>query len=146
MLASVKVRSAQITIDGIGQAASSFRAGQGHYCGAHSLWHVGIDDRGNLQKCWEEVDKPERSFGVARDCDPMNPLATASNADNLTKHLNTAVPLSDPECHKCVWLPLCVGGYPRKRLAGCRECLPFKDDPERYVLALHAHIPLQEFL
>ena len=125
---------------GIRQEAGRFQVGRGHYCGAHSVWSVGIDERGNLQKCWEAVDKPHISFGTAHDWDPADPLRTASNPDNLTMYLNTACPVPDEECRECTWLPACVGGCPHKRLFGERQCVPFKDDPERYVLALHARI------
>ena len=54
--------------------------------------------------------------------------------------LNTACPVDDEECRECVWLPSCVGGCPHKRLFTGRECLAFKDEPEKYVLALHARI------
>ena len=124
----------------IKQEAGRFRTGRGHYCGAHLVWSVGIDDAGNLQKCWEAVDKADISFGTARDWDPADPLATASNPDNLTMYLNTAAPVPDEECRECVWLPLCVGGCPHKRLFDHRQCVAFKDNPEAYVLALHARI------
>ncbi|MBQ9004517.1 MAG: radical SAM protein [Eggerthellaceae bacterium] len=122
------------------QEAGRFQKGRGHYCGAHTLWSVGIDERGNLQKCWEAVDKPQISFGTAHDWDPSDPFATASNPDNLTMYLNTACPIPDDECRECVWLPMCSGGCPHKRLFSGRACVAFKDDPERYVLALHARI------
>ena len=125
---------------GIRQEAARFHVGRGHYCGAHSIWSVGIDEKGNLQKCWEAVDKPQISFGTARDWDPADPLGTASDPDNLTMYLNTACPIPDDECRECVWLPACMGGCPHRRLFDKRACVAFKDDPERYVLALHARI------
>lgn len=125
---------------GIKQDSGRFTAGRGHYCGAHSVWSVGIDAQGRLQKCWEAVDKPEISFGTAHDWDPSDPIASASNPDNLTKYLNTAMPVPDDECRECVWLPSCVGGCPHKRLFAKRACVPYKDDAEAYVLALHARI------
>ena len=125
---------------GVKQESGRFHAGRGHYCGAHSVWSVGVDDKGNLQKCWEAVDKPDLSYGTAHDWDPADPLATASNPDNLTKYLNTATALDDEECRECVWLPSCSGGCPYKRLFEKRQCIAFKDNPEAYVLALHARI------
>ena len=122
------------------QEASRFHVGRGSYCGAHNFWSVGIDDRGNLQKCWEAADKPAISFGNAKDWDPTDPFATATNADNLTMYLNTALPVPDEECRECVWLPMCVGGCPHKRIFEGRACVPFKDNPDDYVLALHARI------
>lgn len=122
------------------QEAENFSRGQGFYCGAHSVWSIGVDEQGNLQKCWEAVDKPQHGFGTAHDWDPADPLATATNPNNLTMYLNTACPIPDDECRECVWLPMCVGGCPHKRLFEGRQCTPFKDDPDRYVLALHARI------
>ena len=125
---------------GIRREAYRFHPGYGHYCVAHNFWNIGIDDRGNLQKCWEAIDKPYIAFGTAHDWDPTNPFATASNPNNMTKYLNSANPLRDEECHDCVWLPTCAGGCPHKRLFSERQCVPFKDDAESYVLALHARI------
>ena len=109
------------------------KAGKGTYCGAHNLLSVGIDDKGNLFKCWESVDKTYLSFGSDKDWNPRNPIATAKNPDNLTMFLNTACPI--PECKGCIWLPLCTGGCPYKVLTDKRQCLPFKDCPEKYVLS-----------
>ena len=125
---------------GIRQEAGRFHVGRGHYCGAQSLWSVGIDAQGNLQKCWEAIDKQDISFGTAHDWDPENPFVTASKLDNLTMYLNTACPVPDEECRACVWLPACAGGCPHRRLFYERTCVAFKDDPESYVLALHARI------
>ena len=125
---------------GVQQEAGRFRAGRGHYCGAGNLWSVGVDDEGNLQKCWEAVDKRAQSFGTAHDWDPKDPFATAANPDNLTMFLNVSGPVPDDECQECVWLPMCVGGCPYKRLFDRRSCVPFKNDPEAYVLALAARI------
>ena len=122
------------------QETGRFRSAKGHYCGANSIWSVGIDEKGNLQKCWEAVDKPHLAYGTAHDWNPAEPLATASNPDNLTMFLNTACPVPDDECRECVWLPLCAGGCPYQRLFAERRCFAFKDDPESYVLALHARI------
>ena len=118
----------------IGIMQKKLKAGRGTYCGAHNLLSVGIDDKGNLFKCWESVDKPYLSFGSAKEWNPKDPIATASNPDNLTMFLNTACP---PECKDCIWLPLCIGGCPYKVLTDKRQCLPFKDYPEKYVLYLY---------
>lgn len=125
---------------GIRVEARRFQAGHGHHCGAQNLWGAGIDEKGNLQMCWEAVDKPQYSFGTAHDWDPANPIETASAPDNLTMYLNTALPVRDDECRACKWLPLCAGGCPHRRLFYGRDCVAFKDDPEGYVLALHARM------
>ena len=122
------------------EAAGRFSSGRGHYCGANTIWGVGIDEEGRLFKCWESAGFPEHAFANARDWDPKDPLNTASEPDRLTTYLNTALPLDDAECRECVWLPLCVGGCPHRRLHYDRVCIAFKEQPERYVLALHARI------
>ena len=114
-----------------------FAPGHGRFCGAQYLLGLGVDEKGNLQKCWEDVDKPEHSFGTAGRWDPKNPITTADTPDNLTKYLDTALPNRDEECSDCVWLPVCAGGCPNKRLYHKKDCVPFKDTPEKYVLALY---------
>ena len=128
----------------IRQESHRFRVGRGYYCGANTMWCVGIDANGNLQKCWEIAGKPAFSFGTAHDWDPGQPFSTASNPNNLTGYLNTACPIPDDECRECVWLPMCAGGCPHQRLIGKRRCVAFKDDPQAYVLALHARIEHKE--
>ena len=80
------------------------------------------------------------NYGNAHDWDPKDPLNTASDPDRLTMYLNTALPNGDEECRECVWLPMCVGGCPHRRLFFGKSCVAFREQPERYVLALHARI------
>lgn len=127
---------AEETAIAISQEAGRFEAGRGHYCHAQSLFSAVIDNRGLVYKCWEDTGKPQASFGTARDWNPADPFATAEKPDELTKYLNTAAPIPDAECRACIWLPLCIGGCPRRRLAGNRACVPFKDDVEGFVLAV----------
>ena len=96
--------------------ADGFHTGSGIYCGAQRLYAVGVDDKGRLYKCWEDVDKPERSFGAAQRWDPADPIATADTPDLLIRYLNTALPTDDPECQDCPFLPQCAGGCPNRRL------------------------------
>ena len=121
---------------GIMQDSHRFHRGRGHYCMAHHLWAIGIDENGRLQKCWEDVDKPEHSFGSAKRWDPKDPLGTADDPDKLTVYLNTAGALRDAECRDCLWLPACCGGCPNKRIYMERKCVPYKDEPEAYALAV----------
>lgn len=122
------------------QDTQRFTRGRGHYCGTGLLRSVCIDEKGRLQKCWEAVDKEAISFGNAHDWDPMDPLATASAPDNLTKFLNIAAPLDDEECRKCIWLPACAGGCPYQRLFRKRSCVGYRNDPEAYVRGLLARM------
>lgn len=123
--------------------ADGFHTGSGIYCGAQRLYAVGVDDKGRLYKCWEDVDKPERSFGTARDWDPADPIATADAPDLLIRYLNTALPTDDPECGDCPFLPQCAGGCPNRRLFYRKSCPSWRDDPQRYVLALYERLRRQ---
>lgn len=110
----------------------------GHCAAATSLGDVTIDARGELFKCWPELDNIDgRSYGNAKTWDPADPFATATNPEQLTRYLDTAIPNGDPECWECKWLPHCVGGCPYIRVYQSKECLPYKEQPERYLLALY---------
>ena len=117
--------------------AEHFRKGLGRFCVINTLWSVTIDPEGRLGKCWENVDKPDQSFGNIYDWNPLNPIASSSTPDNLTKYLNTGV-LYDDECLSCIWLPQCRGGCCHQRLANNIKCVPYKDDPESFVRAVYA--------
>ena len=117
--------------------ARAFSNGRGTYCGANRLYSIGVDEKGRLHKCWEDVDKADHSFGTASKWDPADPIATADYPDHLTGYLNTGLPLGDNECRECVWLPVCTGGCPNKRLYYSKQCLPYRSSPEKYVLALY---------
>ena len=122
----------------IARDAERFSHATGVYCGVHSVWGVNIDSEGRLYMCRETVDKPELSFGTAHDWDPASPLVTACKRDNLTCYLSAGAPVADPECRACVWLPQCAGGCPYQRLFGRgRACVPYRDDPQAYVLAVY---------
>ena len=124
----------------IADSTEYFERGKGHYCGAHVLWSVGIDEQGNLCKCWESVADPAYAFATARDWDPLNPLETSFAPDKLTMYMNTALPTEDEECRECLWLPACAGGCPHKRLFYKKDCLSFRDHPEEYVLSLYGRL------
>ena len=102
---------------------------------------VAIDDEGRLYKCGGKLcGQPEFAYGTACDWDPANPLATASNPDMLSRFLNTIVPSHDDKCYKCAWLPMCGGGCPQLRLFGKPECPAYRDNPEAFLLAMHARM------
>ena len=125
---------------GIKKAVDKFVACRGGFCGANTIYHVGVDEKGNLQKCWENVDKPNKSFGTASRWDPADPVATADHPDKLTCYLNSW-PIEDKECLDCIWLPACAGSCPDRLISyGKRDCLPYRDEPEKYVLALYEQL------
>lgn len=139
MLKRGKVSRIQVTLNGMEETHDKTRhlvGGGGNYCLASRLFNVGIDAKGNRQKCWDDVDKVEHSFGTVEEWDPMDPFYTAGNLDHLAMYLDTVFP-HDEECMECVWLPVCKGGYPNKCLLRERACVPYKENPEAYAKALY---------
>jgi len=122
------------------QDALRHSPGRGHFCGANLLFSTGIDETGRLFKCWELAGDPAFSFANARDWDPIRAIETAFNPDAIIQYLNTAIPLKDEECNECIWLPLCAGGCPHRRLNGQKACIATRNDPEKYVLALYTKL------
>jgi uncharacterized protein len=131
---------AEAAMTGIRESGAYFTVRRGYFCPAQTLYSAGVDECGNLYRCWEDVDKKEQSFGTAARWDPADPVATADRPDLLTAYLNTAVPVPDQECRDCVFLPSCCGGCVRRRFDGRRQCVPWKDEPEKYVLSLYERI------
>ena len=115
--------------------------GKDHSCVGQNMWMVAIDDKGYLYKCGGKLcGQPKYAYGTARDWNPADPLATASNPDMLSKFLNTVVPSHEDTCYECVWLPQCGGGCPQLRLFGKPECPAYRGDPDAFVLAMHDRI------
>lgn len=102
---------------------------------------VAIDDEGYLYKCGGKLcGQPNFAYATAREWDPADPLATASNPDMLSRFLNTCTPDPGDKCYDCVWLPMCGGGCPQLRLYGKHKCPPYRYDPETFVITLRSRI------
>lgn len=107
---------------------------KGKYCGAQSLNSIAIDELGNLYNCWEDVSKTEYSFGRVEKWNINNPIGTANNPQIMIDYINTGGNIRDEECLNCVWLPICQGGCPHRRLFYNKECISCKNKPEEFVL------------
>ena len=129
-----KSEAAQLTL---AIEADRYMAKRGTYCDANLLSSVCVDDTGRLYCCWEDVDKPEKSFADASTWDPDSPFASADHPDMLASYVNTCCPVPDPECRECLWLPMCCGGCPRLVIEGKRPCFAFRDDPGAFALAVY---------
>lgn len=113
--------------------------GKDHACVGQNLWMVAVDDKGFLYKCGGKLcGQPTYAYGTAKDWDPEDPFATASNPNLLSKFLGSGVPPHDDKCYECVWLPHCGGGCPQLRLFGKPECPAYRTHPEAFVRALYA--------
>lgn len=107
-----------------------------YFCGAETLNTFTIDDKGRLYKCWEDVDKPERSFGIVGEWNPKNPFFTSNNPDILANYLNLGNLFNDEECLNCILLPFCVGNCPSKKMYSYKSCLPYKNNIDEFALKL----------
>ena len=105
-----------------------------YYCGAQTLSFIVIDELGNLYNCWENSGRIEHSFGRIEKWDINNPIATASNPQMLINYINTGGAIKDEECLNCIWLPICQGGCPHRRIFYNKSCISCKDKPEEFVL------------
>lgn len=104
------------------------------YCGAQTLNFIVVDELGNLYNCWEDLGRIDNSFGRIERWDIANPIATASNPQITINYINTGGATKDKECLDCVWLPLCQGGCPHRRLFYNKVCISCKNKPEDFVL------------
>ena len=78
---------------------------------------------------------------MPRDRAEAGDFALVRRALKRERFMNMASPLPDGECRECMWLPLCAGGCPHERLFhGQRRCLPYRDDPAAFALAVHGRV------
>ena len=103
------------------------------FCSANKLWPIVIGNDGYLYKCWEDVWDKKRSFGFIDSWNPSNPINSASNKDSLLVYIKSIGVFNDQECRECVWLPLCAGNCPSKKIYHNMKCLLFKNNPNYFI-------------
>ena len=109
----------------------------GIHCDANTMWSVGVNPKGRLFKCWEFPNDEQMSFGSAATWKPEDPIGTADQPDEFTKYFTDFLPLQDPECRECKWLPVCLGQCAVLRFRHEGHCLFWKGKEEEYVLAIY---------
>ena len=122
------------------RANLSLHGARARRCTAQAPFGICVDEAGRLHSCSATLALPQFAFGDARTWDPADPDATATSPGNRSWFLEGSLPENDPECRECVWLPACAGGCAWLRLRGKRDCVPWKDDPEGFVLAQYARM------
>lgn len=81
-----------------------------NYCGADAENNYVIDPRGNLYKCWTDIGIDKYVIG--------NILGTKGEKESAVNSIHNFMlydPTADEECKECKFLPICMGGCPRKR-------------------------------
>ncbi len=122
-------------VDVVASRDHFFMMGGGRKCEHQTLSNVEIDEQGRLYKCKDGFDSPETSFGTAGTWDPAAPYETALRPDILKGYFFD--PFEDEKCSDCVWMALCEGGCPHLKMFYKRECLLYKNHPEKYIHKLY---------
>ncbi len=78
------------------------------FCGADRVNSFVIDPKGNIYKCWSDIGMEEYKVGNIMDNILMN----------TEKYMGYILydPTDDSECINCKFLPVCMGGCPRRRI------------------------------
>jgi uncharacterized protein len=104
------------------------------FCVADKVYGFVINCDGSVYKCWADLDSLEDMHDMR-----LGHVDGALDAALFIRWLSMA-PWEDPECLACKMLPVCLGGCPKAFLFGDKDdhqrkqCLPFRDNPEQYVL------------
>ena len=88
-----------------------------HECAARNENSFGIGPGGLLYKCWENIGNKEETFGILTNEGKIE----ITNAILHNRYLYGEDPLSDSECQKCKYFPICVGNCPNWRLRNYYE-------------------------
>lgn len=95
------------------------------YCEVDYVDHFNVDPEGNLFLCTHTFDKSEVVGSIGDD-------SNSFNESYYTKWYSLD-PFSDPECIKCILLPVCKGGCRKSRMEGHRECIEELNSLDLYV-------------
>lgn len=88
------------------------------YCDADYIGAFVIDSMGYLYKCLTNIGNPTLSVGNLNDLSEGN--------SKLYLDYMTYDPSEDVKCKECMYLPVCMGGCPYKRVMGVNDCTKFK--------------------
>ena len=106
------------------------------YCMAQYPHAYAVDELGNLYKCSELVGRDEYVIGNVRDYSVLREPGPGISV--VDAFFETVFPEDDRECMTCKAFPLCLGGCPKKRIQGKRECWPMKENLDGFVLAQYS--------
>lgn len=113
---------------------------RGTHCPAQNPYDICIDEAGGLHACQATLSVPDLAFGDACTWDPADPITTATDPTMLKWFKHDSLAVNTPECRECKLLPLCMGGCAFERSKGNRDCLPWKDAPEKFVLVQYERL------
>lgn len=94
-------------------------------CCADNNNAVVIDADGFIYKCWMDVGNSKYAVANVKDNDFQN--------EQLLYQYVLHEAMEEEECRNCKFLPICLGGCPRMRVNGERDCTAFKHTLRRYM-------------
>ena len=102
---------------------------KGGYCGAEYNNNYVIDPKGNMYKCWTDIGIEKYVIGNLID----DKIETSTKLDTIRNYL-LYDPTTDSECRECSFLPICMGGCPRKRRDNLVDrCSEYKYTLDKYL-------------
>ena len=117
-----------------------FHGARGTHCAGQNPYDICIDEQGGLHSCQATLSRPDKAFGDAWSWNPADPVATATRPEMLAWFKRDSWAVNIERCRACLWLPLCMGGCSFERSKGNRDCIPWKGDPQGFVLTQYARI------
>ncbi len=106
---------------------------RGSTCIAQHMTGFGVDELGNIYKCWETLGIEQAALGNVADYSVTG--EPDYRIEHLHEFLDTIWPSEDEECMNCILLPYCLGGCPAKRVRGLkRRCSPYRYKLDAYVI------------
>lgn len=82
-----------------------------NYCSVLQPNDVVIGSDGSIYKCWRDLGYTEMRIGSI-----LNKNVIDAGTEILAHYMIGTDPFDDPECRKCIMLPVCSGGCPQQRV------------------------------
>lgn len=97
-----------------------------NFCGADYKNNLVIDPEGYIYKCWADIGIVKYAVGNILD---------KNFKGNYARYLSYMIydPTLDETCKDCSYLPICMGGCPKKRLENNMRCTEYKYALEPYL-------------
>lgn len=98
-----------------------------NYCGADAIYHYVVAASGRMYKCWSDIGIKELEAGnlLSENRDSRFNFTTNEYLDYMLYDAT-----EDKQCQSCSYLPICMGGCPKRRI----ENRPVRCDQHRYTL------------
>jgi len=103
------------------EAPSGYAAPKKSVCAALSNNAIVVGADRNLYRCGLQVSEPHRAVGVLGST-PFN-ILSGNHSDKDEEWWRMFDPTDVPSCSSCSFLPVCLGGCPKKQLENDRKAL-----------------------